>query len=111
MISHESSEWKLKSKNNDFIILIVYRPPYSKQHPISANIFIEEFQNHLNKLIQTLHKMIVTGYFNFLVDNINNAESRRFLDLLEEYGLVNWVSFQTHIHCHSLDLIVTKSSN
>ena len=79
---HEFFEWKLKSKNIDFIILIVYRPPYSKQHPISANIFFEEFQNHLNKLIQIPQEFIVTGDFNFYVDNKINAEARRFLDLL-----------------------------
>ena len=56
-------------------------------------------------------KFIVTGEFNFHVDNKNNAESKRFLNLLEEYVLVNWIPFQTHILFRSLDLIITKSSN
>lgn len=48
------------------------------------------------------------GDFNLHVDDLENSDSMKFLDLLESYGLQQHVTVSTHKHGHTLDLIITR---
>ena len=41
--SYEISEWKVTANGHATEFVIIYRPPYSEAHPVSANVFFEEF--------------------------------------------------------------------
>src|SRR5207245_6600091 len=84
-------------------ILTIYRPPSS-----SKKLFSTEFPTLLENLISTPSELIITGDFNFHVDNINCAYATSFLTLLETFGLSQLVSFPTHDSCHTLDLLITR---
>ena len=45
---------------------------------------------------------------NIHVDDASDADARNFLDLLESLGLQQHVRGPTHIHGHTLDLVVTR---
>ncbi|CAH3193085.1 unnamed protein product [Porites evermanni] len=65
--------------------IIVYRPPYSSLHPVSASVFFDEFSQFL--------------------------ENVKFMDLLDTFSLSQQVSGPTHLSGHTLDLIITRSSD
>ena len=78
--SFEFSEWKLKCQSGFITLIIVYRPPYSAQHPVTARTFIEEFSNYLESAIITPNKLLIGGDFNIHVNDQSDATAKAFLD-------------------------------
>ena len=105
--SFEFSEWKLKCQSGFITLIIVYRPPYSAQHPVTARTFTEEFSNYLESAIITPNKLLIGGDFNILVNDQSDATAKAFLDLLKNYYLINHVWQPTHVAGLTLDLIIT----
>ena len=54
-------------------------------------------------------KLIITGDFNFQVDNSSHVDSRKFLSLLDSFGLDQHIQTSTHSSGHILDLLITKA--
>jgi len=82
-------------------ILNVYRPPGA------CNGFFDEFQDVLCHLASLPHNMVVLGDFNLHVDS-DSSQTAQFLDILSSFNLRQNVDFPTHIHGHTLDLIITS---
>ena len=55
--------------------------------------------------------LLITGDSNFHLDNPLDSDARKFLDLLETFGLSHHVMVTTHTCGHTLDLIISRSSN
>ena len=109
--SFEYVEWTFNSLNKSFLLVAIYRPPYSHNHPVTVNEFLEQFTTYLENIITTTHILIITGDFNIHVDNKNDNTSRKFSDILDTFSLINHINFQTHIHGHTLDLFITRNEN
>ena len=45
------------------------------------------------------------------MDNLNDNYSKKFTELLSSYNLVNSINFPTHVKGHSLDLVLTRSTD
>ena len=86
-----------------FNILNLYRPPGSD------TVFMNEIQEILSMLTTMPHDLIVTGDFNLHIDVPSN-QTETFLDILSSLDLQQHVDFPTHIHGHSLDLIIASSA-
>lgn len=55
---------------------------------------------------------MITGDFNIHVDCVaDDPDSIKLLDLLESVGLRQHVTQPTHIHGHTLDLLITRWSD
>ena len=55
---------------------------------------------------------VIVGDFNFShVDDCNDIHARKFLTLLDNFDLKQLVSQSTHVHGHTLDLIITRSDD
>ena len=91
--------------------VIIYRTPYSEAHPVSANVFFEEFAGCLESIIVCHENLVIDGDFNFHLHDLLDHDAMKFTELLETFGLENHVSFPTHINGHWLDLIITRSTN
>ena len=89
-----------------FRILTIYRPPSS-----SVPDFFEDLSILLEDLISTTSEFIITGDFNFHVDVPDDADARRFLEILDGFGLVQHVTFPTHKHGHILDLLISRADS
>lgn len=85
-----------------FNILNIYRPPGS------MGSFHEEFQDVLAHMSSFPQHLIVLGDFNIHVDSQATSTSD-FLDILDSFGLSQHVNFPTHIHGHTLDLVITST--
>ena len=73
-------------------------------------MFISEFTSFLEVLSLSLGDLCMFGDFNFHVDNPKDSSSVRFLNLLDVFGFRQNVCSPTHEHGHTLDLVITRSS-
>ena len=56
-------------------------------------------------------QLLITGDFNIHVDIVDDSDPLKQLDLLVSLGLRQHVSQPTHLHGHTLDLIITRYSD
>ncbi len=108
--SFEYSEWNCKVANSAIKIIAVYRPPYSQGHAITSSTFFEEFSSFLEGIVMCPEILLIAGDFNF-GDDLADDDSRKFIEVLETFGLIQHVMVPIHVCNHILDIIVTRSSS
>ena len=87
-------------------ILCVYRPPDESAYAL----FYEEFSRLLEHILAGWSgDLLIAGDFNFHLDDLNNRHAKRFVDILDGFGLQQHVKGPTHKKGHTLDLIITRS--
>ena len=91
-------------------VVTVYRPPPSSTNRYTVNMFLEEFPALLELLVLCPGKLILTGDFNFHVDDPSDSSALKFLDLLSSFNLHQHIDVPTHKDGHTLDLIITRSN-
>ena len=109
--SFEFSEYLVCTGSSRIRFVIIYRLPYSTNHPVTVNSFIDEFSEYLESVILSNDLLCLTGNFNIHVDDHNDPAACRFLDLLESMSLTQHVVEPTHEHGHTLDLVITQESD
>lgn len=109
--SFEFSEWNFVVHRRAIKVVAVYRPPYSVAHPVSSSVFFDEFSTYLENIVMSSERLLITGDFNFHPDCLTDNDAKRFVDLLETFGLIQHVLVPTHSSGHTLDLIITRSTN
>ena len=96
-----------------FRLVIIYRPPPSTENKLTVNMFMSEF----SKLMETLTiasnsgQLLITGDMNFHLDDSSDRDAIAFLDLLDSCGLCQHVREVTHKDGHTLDVVITRSSD
>ena len=107
--SFEFSEWMVSGRSTKKLrVVIIYRPPYSEDHPVTVLTFCSEFANYMESILLSKEQLLIVGDMNIHVHDASDADARNFLDLLESLGLQQHVRGPTHIHGHTLDLVVTR---
>ena len=82
-------------------LIIIYRPP----GPYSN--FLTEFSEFLSDTVLNFNKILIVGDFNIHVDNSCDPLAKLFLALTENMGFTQIVDKPTHVHKHTLDLVLT----
>ena len=108
--SFEFSEWIVRSSSHNIRLVIVYRPPYSEEHRVPVSVFLAEFPEYLESLQLCKEQLLITGDFNIHVDDPQDSDAWKFLELLEGLGLEQHVDKPTHRDGHTLDLTITRMS-
>ena len=98
-------------KDRSMRYVIVYRPPYSSLHPVSTSAFFDEFSQFLENVVMCPEALVISGDFNLHLDDLRDNDTKKFMDLLETFSLSQHVSGPTHLSGHTLDLIITRSSD
>ena len=109
--SFEYSEWIVKVHDRSMRHIIVYQPPYSSLHPVSASVFFYEFSQFLENVVMCPEVLVISGDFNFHLDDLRDSDNKKFMDLLETFSLSQHVSSPTILSGHTLDLIIARSSD
>jgi hypothetical protein len=52
--SFEYSEYIIVSGSSRVRLVVIYRPPYSFNHPVTVNMFITEFADFLESVVMTI---------------------------------------------------------
>ena len=63
--------------------MVVYRTPYSRLHQVTVTTFLDEFAEYLESIVLSPEPLFVTGDMNIHVDDVNDTNGVKFLDLLE----------------------------
>ena len=103
--SFEVIEMKVLSKKDCIRIAVVYRPPAH-----SKTVFLDEFQEYLDAQSSSSGKLVVIGDFNMHIDKDTDPDATKLRDLLFSMNLDQHVHAPTHILGHTLDLVITRSS-
>ena len=111
--SFEFSGWTVQlASSYDLRLVIVYRPQSdSDDHRISMTKFFNDLTDYLETVILCNEQLVIVDDFNIHVDVLSNSDSTGFRDLLESFCLQQHEVGPTHIHGHTLELIVTRQSD
>ena len=109
--SYEYSDWIVKVHDRSMRHIIVYRQPYSSLHPVFASVFFDEFSQFLENVVMCPEVLVISGDFNLHLDDLGDNDTKKFMDLLETFSLSQHVSGPTLLSGHTLDLIITRSSD
>ena len=55
--------------------------------------------------------LVISGDFNLHLDDLRDYDTKKFMNLLETFSLSQHVSGPTHSSGHTLDSIITRSSD
>ena len=88
--------------------IIVYRPPYSTNHPVTIRTFFAEFCIYLESIVISPEPLLITGDFNIHVEELGDQDGVAFLEILESMGFLQHVDKPTHRAGRTLDLIITR---
>ena len=70
--SFEFSEWIILGRGSRKVrVVVVYRLQYSS-HPVSVDVFFEEFSAYLDSIILSSEPLLITGDFNIHVDVVGD---------------------------------------
>lgn len=72
-------------------------------------LFFNEFPILLERSVVASGHLLLTGDFNYHVDDRTDSLASRFLDLLDSHNLIQHVSGPTHKDNHTLDLMITRA--
>ena len=97
--SFECISGKLACRRACLNILNIYRPPGP------ASSFFSELQDLLVYLASLPHDLVLMGEFNLHLES-SSSDVRQITSILESFDLNQHVNFPTHIHGHSLDVMI-----
>ncbi|VDI45621.1 Hypothetical predicted protein, partial [Mytilus galloprovincialis] len=107
----ELMECKIATKNQHLRLCVIYRPPPSKANKFRNSIFFEEWSRFLDRTVVVSEELIITGDLNFHLDDPTDNDAHKFLETLEEHGLSQHVTGKTHVHGHTLDVVITRENS
>ncbi len=88
------------------LLTVVYRPPST-----NTNKFFTEFSDMLSQMLLYKRPILITGDFNFHVDDSSDKSAMSFIDICSAFGLLQHVREPTHCCGHSLDLVLSNEVN
>ena len=94
------------TSTKSFRIIVIYRPPNGS----FAN-FCLDFSGLLERLSTFGSLLLITGDFNIHLDQPEVPSASKFQRLLKSFGLIQHVYSPTHRSQHTLDLLITRSSD
>jgi hypothetical protein len=110
-VSFEYVECVLKTRGCAINLVVIYRPPPSQKNKFTVQQFLDEFAVFLEERVLSAQKLCLVGDFNFHVDDARNKDAIDFGALLESFGLKQHVTGSTHQKGHTLDLVITRSTD
>ena len=99
----EYLDLSLTYDKNVIRLIVIYRAPST-----NTTDFLHDFTDLVDHLTISNGKLLVIGDFNYHVDQLSNRDAAKFLDTIEASNLTQHVQQPTHIHGHTLDLVITR---
>ena len=85
--SFEFSEWMVSGRSTKKLrVVIIYRPPYSEDHPVTVLTFCSEFANYMESILLSKEQLLIVGDMNIQVDDASDADARNFLEFWNHWG-------------------------
>ena len=108
--SFELIECAMKSPSGDYLrFCCIYRSCTAKLSNVPD--FCRDFDDYLESLMQLPGKVIIAGDFNIHVEDTTDPDTRKFTQVLNNYGLQQHVHSPTHENGGILDLVITRGNS
>ena len=92
----EYMDCNIKIKNYSLRLVVVYRPPPSKENGLKTSEFLnDDWPKFLAKYTVTDKNIIITGDLNFHLDNVTNHDTVKFTSVLQSCGMLQHVKGPT----------------
>ena len=101
-VSFEILETSLSLGNSCLRLIAIYRPPGP------CDEFLEEFSNLLARLASSPNRVLIAGDFNIHWENCADRAALKLRSSLEEVAFTQYVTQQTHVAGHIIDLFISK---
>ena len=92
-------------RGKNIALFCIYRAPGPK------NVFLNEFEEFLLESQTSSNECIYVGDFNLWIDDFNNVDAMKFLDLLVDFNLINHINCATYDSGHILDLLIARKDS
>ena len=102
----EHMDCLIKCKTHKIRLLIIYRPPPTKQNGLKLSKFWKNWNKLLESFSSSKCDLLLVGDLNFHLDIKDEAETKLFHSSLEEFGLVQLINEPTHVQNHTLDVMI-----
>lgn len=89
--------------NGPLCIDVIYRPPHSTKD------FIKHFIELMGNMTISDNRFILVGDFNIHICCQSNSFAQDFINLLDPFGITQWIHKTTHALGHTLDLLLSFS--
>ncbi|XP_072041253.1 uncharacterized protein [Amphiura filiformis] len=106
--THNFEHARLVDKITGIGLVIVYRPPPSKENKLKTSEYLTEMDDFVREIYITPTKTVLLGDFNIHVDQVTKSDTVHFMDSLNSVGVHQFVSGPTHIKGHTLDLLIAR---
>ena len=81
--SFKFSEWIILGRGSRKVrVIVVYHVQYSSSHPVTVDVFFEEFSAYLDSIILSSQPLLIIGDFTICVAVVGDPVCMKFLDLL-----------------------------
>ena len=101
--SFEHLTLALKIHDNNVNMAVLYRPPSS-----SKSLFLNEFSEFIVDYTMRNKSLVICGDFNLNFSDKNDFYTKKCIDILDMFDLVQNVTVATHQSGNTLDWIITK---
>lgn len=112
--SFEIYECIIKTAKKMLRFCTVYRTTRSKDktkyEETKVPVFLEEFEQYLDCLVEKGGAPVICGDFNFHVEDSNDVKAKKFKSLYESKGFFQHITGATHVSGGTLDLVLTLNS-
>jgi hypothetical protein len=83
----ELLECTVNSKDHQFQLYVLYRPPPSRVNTFKIVVYFKEWSEFLDMVVVTQMEVLITGDLNFHIDDSNDSDARKFIQTISGYGL------------------------
>jgi len=103
MNTFEAVSAKFKAEDGDNVLCgCIYRTgPLAKS-------FFDELDEYIGSMFLKYTKILICGDINIHLDDSKSSSSASFIQIISSYGLHQLVTGPTHIHGHTIDVIITS---
>ena len=100
------------SGKHQLMVLLIYRPPYSKEHLVRVRTFLDEFSDFISQYVIKHPNLIIMGDVNIHDEDEDDTNRQNYRDMIDTFGYNQVVTIPTHQDGHTLDhLLVPKDCN
>ena len=93
-----------KSVHVNIVFVVIYRLGIDN----ISQVFFDELTQVLEAVDVSSSHVVITGYFNIKLNDIDNAHTKHLTELLNSFALVQSIVGQTHNRGNTLDVLITR---
>lgn len=97
--------------NNTIDIVVIYRPPPSRQNNFKTSVFLSECEDFFAQCSVRISELYIVGDINIHLDEKTLHSTQRFLEILNGCGLQQHLHEPTHYSGHTLDVLISRDTS